>query len=109
MAAAAVTPIALPNSQVTIGGTAVVAVPANPGGGFIQNPATGEAQGLGVGSMAENLYVSAAGTADTTGNGITFTIPPGGSWEVIAGQTTPTTVNSVSDGHKFAGTYWPNT
>ena len=103
MAVDPVTPVAGLTSTVTTGGTAVTVVPGGPNGGFITNPYTAADQGI---SAAENLYVDAVDTATTTGNGTTFTIFPGGSWPIIPGQTTPTTVNAVTSGHKFSVTWY---
>ena len=83
-------------STVATGGTAVTVFPANINGGFIQNPST----------ATEYLFVNAINNATTTAQDNTFGIPPGGSWEAIPGQDTPTTVNAVSDDHTFASTYW---
>lgn len=95
----AVTPIPGLVSAVAVGGTAVTVVAPNPAGGFITNPASAADQGLGA---AESLYVNPIGAATLTAIGTTFEIPPGGSWPLIAGQTTPTSVNAVSAGHRFS-------
>jgi hypothetical protein len=95
----AVTPIPGNASQVAIGNTPVVAVLGGPNGGFITNPASAADQGL---SAAETLYVDPVGAAGLQGNGTTFAIEPGQTWELIAGQTTPTSVNAQSSGHKFS-------
>lgn len=105
--ASPVTPAAGLASEVTTGETAVITVGPNPSGGFILNPASAADQGLGV---AEPLYVDpvqAPGGVDGAGNGTTFAIQPGGTWDLIPGQTTPTWVNSTSGGHKFSVVYWP--
>ena len=99
-----VTPVPGINSIVATGGTAVVAVPANPNGGIITNPYTATDQG-GI-PLAEPLYVNPVGTAGTVGNGTTFRLEPGQSWEIIAGQTTQTTVNAATSGHKFSVVYY---
>lgn len=99
-----VTPVAGLVNMVATGGMAVIAVPENPSGGFITNPAAAADQGLGA---PENLYVSPVGDATLVGNNTTFVIEPGGSWPIIAGQTTRTSVNAASDGHKFSVVYWP--
>jgi hypothetical protein len=92
---------------VTTGGTAVVAVPANPNGGFITNPASAADQGRG---SVEDLIVNPVSTAanGTAGNanGTNFRIAPGQTWQIIAGQTTPTSVNAISSGHKFSAIFW---
>lgn len=92
---------------VTTGGTAVVSVPANPMGGFLQNPLDPADQGI-IGS-AEPIYVdplNVPGAAPGAGNGTCFVIYPGQSWQIIPGQTTPTRVNAATSGHKFAGIFW---
>lgn len=105
MAAPAVTPQAGNASAVVTGGTPVVAVNGPVlNGGFIQNPASAADQGL---SQAEDLIinpVNAAANPNTSGvaNGTNFRVPPGGVWQLIAGQTTQTSVNAASNGHKFS-------
>ena len=104
MAAPPVTPIAGLVSQVTTGGTAVVAAGPVANGGFIQNPASAADQGL---ATAEDLIVNpvdVAANPNTAGiaNGTNFRIPPGGTWQLIPGQTTNTSVNAVSSGHHFS-------
>ena len=83
-------------SAVATGGSAVTVFPANINGGFIQNPST----------ATEYLFVNAIDSATTTAQGNTFGIAPGGSWDAIPGQNTPTTCNAVSSGHAFSSTYW---
>jgi hypothetical protein len=87
-----VTPVAGLTSQIAVGGTAVIVVPANPNGGFIQNPA----------NATETLYVNPVTTATLTASGTNFGLPPGGIWEIIPGQTTPTSVNGATTGHAFS-------
>ncbi len=99
MAAEPVTPVAGTNSVVAAGGTAVQAAPAAPNGGFITNPASAVDQGI---ADAETLYVDPVGAADVQANGTTFALAPGQSWSLIPGQTTTTTVNAASAGHKFS-------
>lgn len=103
MAASPVTPTAGLVSQVATGGTPVTVFPAGINGGFIQNPASATDQGLGA---TEPLYVNAVGAAGTAGNGTTFALAAGQTWTAIPGQTTVTSVNATSSGHKFAATYW---
>jgi hypothetical protein len=98
-----VTPVAGLTSVVGMGGTAVTAVPGNVNGGFITNPASNVDQNLVV---AEDLFVDPVGSAGLGGNGTTFRIPPGGTWVLIPGQTTPTTVNAESSGHLFSVVYF---
>lgn len=98
-----VTPQAGAFSAVITGGSAVAAIPANPNGGFITNPFSATDQGL---VTAEVLYVDAVNPAGMAGNGTTFALQPGQTWEVIPGQTTVTSVNAASSGHKFSAVYW---
>lgn len=104
MAATPVTPTAGLNSEVTVGGTPVIAVVGGPNGGFITNPATAADQGIGA---PEPIYVDPVNTnPPLQGNGTTFSIGPGQTWSVIAGQTTPTAVNAATGGHKFSVVNW---
>lgn len=97
-----VTPIPGVASQVTVGGTPVTAVNPGPNGGFIQNPASAVDQGFGVMDIPENLYVNIVEAATLEGNGTTVAIYPGGVFSLVAGQTTPTSVNAATGGHKFS-------
>ncbi len=99
----AVTPIPGVTSQVTVGGTSVVAIAANPNGGFITNPLFAIDQGL---SVAEALYINPIGAATLAGNNQTVALSPGQTWTVIPGQTTPTYVNAASNVHKFTVVSW---
>jgi hypothetical protein len=90
-------------SVVTAGGTPVNAIGPMPNGGFITNPASASDQGLGA---AENLYIDPVGAAGLNGNGTTFVLAPGQTWTVIPGQSTPTSVNAASSGHKFSVVVW---
>jgi hypothetical protein len=93
----AVTPVAGLASTVPTGGTAVVAIGANPNGGFITNPA----------SATETLFVDPTGNAATlTAGGTCFGLAPGQTWSVIPGQTTSTSVNAASNGHTFSSVVW---
>ena len=103
MAAPPVTPVAGLISAVALGGTAAPAVPGGISGGFITNPSSASEQGLGA---AEALYVDPVGAAGTSGHGTTFTLQPGQSWPLIPGQTTQTSVNAISSGHRFSVVYW---
>ena len=96
MAATPVTPQPGLVSQVVTGGTPVTVVAANPNGGYIQNPVT----------ATETLYVNPVGAAGTTANGATFGLSPGAVWEIIPGQTTPTTVNAITGGHIFSAVFY---
>lgn len=105
MAASPVTPQVGSAVSVPVGGTAVNAFPGGISGGFLQNPVAATDQGL---SNAENLYVDPTGNPATQqGNGSTFALAPGVTWSVIPGQTTATSVNAPSSGHKFSAVYWP--
>ena len=107
MAATPVTPIPLLASVVAIGNTAVAAVGPNPNGGFLQNPSSSADQGVGPEDIVVNPVTAAVAPGVAGGvNGTNFRIPPGGSWTVIAGQTTQTSVNAASSGHKFSGVSW---
>jgi hypothetical protein len=97
-----VTPKPGQNIVVTTGGTPVVVVPAGPNGGFITNPVYPADQGLGSGVSAEALYVDPLNPATLAANGTCFRLGPGETWEIIPGQTTPTTVNAATSGHKFS-------
>lgn len=100
----AVTPLPGINSVVTVGGTAVVALPAGLNGGLITNPISLGGEGIGA---VESLFVDPTGAAATlNANGTTFELTPGQTWTAIPGQTTVTTVNAVTNGHKFSAVYW---
>lgn len=101
--ASAVTPIPGVNSQVSVGGTSVVAVAANPNGGYITNPVAASDQAI---VAAEVLYVNPIGAATLAANGQTVAIQPGGTYDIIPGQTTPTYVNAATSGHKFTVVSW---
>jgi len=98
----AVTPVPGDASVVTTGGTFVVAVAANAlgqNGGIITNPASAADQGIG---SAEPLYINPVDDATLQANGNTFELQPGQSWVLIPGQTTATTANALTSGHKFS-------
>ena len=92
----AVTPVPGQNSVVVTGGTPVIAVPANPNGGVITNPST----------ATEYLFVNPVTNATTTASGTTFGLAPGQSWQIIPGQTTPTSVNAATSAHAFSVVYY---
>ena len=75
------------------------AVPPNPNGGFITNPYSATDQGI---AAVEVLYVNPVTNAALQGNGTNFPLQPGQTWEIIPGQTTPTSVNAATAGHKFS-------
>lgn len=97
-----VTPIPGAASAVVTGGQPVVAIAANAlgvNGGFITNPVLAADQGIGA---AEPLYINPVDAAGVAANGNTFRLEPGQTWTVIPGQTTATSVNAVSAGHRFS-------
>jgi hypothetical protein len=93
-------------SEVATGGIAVEVVPGGPNGGFITNPAASGDQGLGAAEPLTINPVTAAGVGGAggsgEGNGTNFVLTPGQSWTIIPGQTTPTSVNALTSGHKFS-------
>lgn len=107
MAIDAVAPQALLVSVVTTGGTPVQIAPGGVAGGFIMNPSSAADQGI---VTAEVLYITSVGTTPGStpgdGNGTTFALYPGQTYDLIAGQTTQTWVNAATDGHKFSGVYY---
>lgn len=98
-----VTPVAGLASVVTVGGTPVIAIGPMPNGGLIVNPYSPSDQGI---AAVEPIYVNPVGDATLEGNGTTFAIQPGGSWTVIPGQSTNTSVNAATSGHKFSVVKW---
>lgn len=99
MAASPVTPIPGLVSSVNIGGTAVTVVGALPNGGYIYNPSNAADQNI---PTAESIFVDPVNPAILGGYGTTVEIVPGGSYELIPGQTTSTSVNAATSGHRFA-------
>lgn len=101
------TPRALTVSQVTTGGTAVVIVAGPTNGGYVTNPPNAIAQGI---ATAENLYLDMVGTpggTDTSGNGTTSILTPGGSFNIPSlAPGVQVQVNATTDGHKFTGEVW---
>lgn len=87
----------------TTGGTAVTVVPTGPNGGFITNPLSATDQGI---ATAEVLYVNPVSGATLNGNGTTFALQPGQTWLIIPGQSTVTSVNAATSGHKFSAVYY---
>lgn len=100
-----VTPIPAINSEVAVGGTPVTVFLGGPNGGIITNPASPDDQNIG-GGMVENLYVNPVTDATLIGNGTTFSLQPGQSWSAIPGQTTRTSVNAFTSGHRFSAFSW---
>jgi hypothetical protein len=99
----AVTPVAGTNVAVASSDTPVPVIPANAAGGIITNPLSATDQGIGA---AEPLYINPVTDPTLQGNGTTFALAPGQSWEVIPGQTTVTKANAATAGHKFTAIYW---
>ena len=101
----AINPVAGLVTAVVTGGQAVIPIPPNINGGIITNPYSNTDQGL---SIAEVLYVDIVSPSGATlaGNGTTFALQPGQSWTAIPGQSTPTSVNAVTSGHKFTCIFW---
>lgn len=99
MAATPVTPQSGLVTIVATGGTAVTVVPGSPNGGFITNPNNNTDQGIGT---YEDLFVSPVNAAGLAGNGTTFRLGAGQTWNIIPGQTTVTSVNANTSGHKFS-------
>lgn len=98
-----VTPQAGEATEVVTGGNSIEVFPGAINGGIIANPLVAADQGLGA---TEVLYVDPVGAAGTAGNGTTFALQPGQTWTAIPGQTTPTSVNAASSGHKFSAVRW---
>jgi len=102
----AVTPVA-GGAEVVTGGTAITSIPANPLGGFIQNPYSAADQGIS--PDPEPLYVdpiNVPGSTPGAANGTCFVLYPGQTWPVIPGQSTQTRVNAATSGHKLSSIYW---
>jgi len=92
------------NVIVANSGVPVVAIPAGVNGGIITNPYSAADQN--VGTVPEPLYINPIGSATLNANYTTFALQPGESWNVIPGQTTPTSVNATTGGHAFTAIYW---
>ena len=99
-----VTPVPGPNRAVAVSGAPTVALPASLNGGLVVNPVLAVDQGV---PTVETLFVDPTGAAPTLyAGGTTFALAPGQSWSAIPGQTTTTSVTSVTTGHKFSSVYW---
>lgn len=98
-----ITPIPGINVIVASGGVSVAVIPPMPLGGVITNPYSAADQGL---SAPEVLYVNPIDAATLNANGNTFALQPGQSWTVVPNQSTGTTVNAASTGHKFSAISW---
>ncbi len=103
----AVTPVIGSHTAIATGGTAVIAVPANPNGGYIVNPLSAADQGIG---SAEVLYLdptgASPGSTAGSGNGSAIALQPGQYWNIIPSQNPATYVNAATTGHKFTAVYW---
>ena len=100
----AVTPTPGTNVVITSGGVSVVAIPANPNGGYITNPLSAADQNLG---SSEPLYIDPTGANPTLGAyGSTFALQPGQTWQIIPGQSTTTKANATTSGHRFTAVYY---
>jgi hypothetical protein len=99
-----VTPTAGLTSVVQVGSQAVRVANGGINGGLITNPLSATAQGL---PSPEPLFVDPVGPCTATvAGGTIFALQPGDTWTMIPGQTTPTTVNAASSGHKFVVVIW---
>lgn len=106
---ATITPLPADTTIIT-GGTAITSIPGNVGGGFIQNPVDPLDQGI-LSGVPQPIYIdpiNVPGSSPGSGNGTTFVLYPGQTWEVPTGQSTPTRVNGPVSGQRFSGIYWPN-
>jgi hypothetical protein len=94
-------------TQIVSAGVAVEVLAGPVAGGYVTNPATAAAQGLG---STENLYVdpvNSPGGSDATANGTTTLLTPGSTYTVpplAAGQQLR--ANATSAGHKFTAVAW---
>lgn len=84
--------------KVVTGGQSVVALFGGALGGYIINPQLAADQGL---PAVEILFVDPTGPASLFATVTTVAIQPGEAYEIPAGQTTPTWVNSRASGHRF--------
>jgi hypothetical protein len=96
MAATPVTPQPGLVTEIETGGDAVTVVAGGPNGGFITNPAT----------ATEPLYINPINAAALAANGTTFALAPGQTWNIIPGQTTPTSANASTAGHQFSAIFY---
>lgn len=101
MAASPVTPTPLLTSQVQVGSTPVTIAPGGINGGIVQNPYDAADQGI---ANTEPIYIDPTGApATVVGNGTSFRLEAGQWWQMIPGQTTTTSMNAATNGHKVAG------
>lgn len=101
-------PTAALASAIVTGGTLVVVASGPINGGYIVNPASKEAQGIGA---AENLYVDPVGdpgSTDAAGNGTTTVLAPGQPYSIPALPAgSSLKANAATDGHKFNAVIFP--
>ena len=94
-------------SQVIAGGTAVVVARGPLNGGFVINPPSAAAQGL---ALAENAYldmVASPGGSDSTANGTTVVLAPGGRFDLPGlASGVQVMVNAFTSGHKLTVNVW---
>jgi hypothetical protein len=103
MAASPVTPQPGLASSIVVAGTPITVAGSNPNGGYITNPITAADQGFDPNAAPEPLFIDPTGQPATTqGNGTTFRLEPGQTWFLIPGQTTTTSANAATAGHKFS-------
>ncbi len=88
---------------ITEGGTAANVLPPNINGGMITNPVSNADQGI---TDAEPLYVNPIGAATLVGHGDVFVLQPGQTWIAVPGQSSFTSVNAVTSGHRFSAIWW---
>jgi hypothetical protein len=101
----AVTPVPADNYEVVTGGTPVTLFGPNVDGGLMVNPSNADDQDIS--GTIEDVFVDPTGAAATLqGNGSCFRIPPGGYWNAIPGQTSSTSMNAQTSGHKTSAIKW---
>ena len=94
-------------TEIVSGGVAVEVCAGPITGGYVMNPVSAAAQGLG---STENLYVdpiNAPGSTDAAANGTTTLLAPGDVYQIpalAAGQQLR--ANATSSGHKFTAVRW---
>lgn len=94
-------------SEVTIGGTAVVAIFANAAGGLIVNPASSIDQNT---ILPEILFVDITNSAGLAESATTIAVQPGYSVIIPANSTSAVSVNAATSGHLFTSiVYQPAT
>lgn len=100
-----VTPTPAVNYEVASGGIPVTLFSANVSGGLMVNPSSADDQDIS--GVIEDVFVDPTGApAALIGNGTCFRIYPGGSWNAVPGQTTTTSMNASTSGHKTSAIQW---